>query len=255
MGGTGGPKAEQKNYKWHGRFVLQVDEYHQENSIRMDTPWNCFELGQLRRGKFSTNLRPSGRIRQVRNMTGCHNFGTINLNSIGISTCQEAPYKQRSSVQIKGLGTNWNLPRNAQFFLHGCHPSPPCLKWRLFRACGCHMSPRTLPPPPPHILDATGDTCVQSLAELPPPQNQIYSWFWHAFSLFLRKFHYVKPFNGNFCEPGRARFAEEKMEIPSQVVSKTYSTLFSAKFEPFLNPFRGRTPSTFWINLFTTWLV
>ena len=40
-------------------------------------------------------------------------------------------------------------------------------------------------------------------------------------------------FNGNFCEPGRARFAEKKMEFPSQVVSKKYSTLFSAKFGPF----------------------
>jgi len=30
------------------------------------------------------------------------------------------------------------------------------------------------------------------------------------------------------------------MEFPSQVVSKTYSILFSAKFGPFSNPFRGR---------------
>jgi len=68
---------------------------------------------------------------------------------------------------------------------------------------------------------------------LPPPHNQIYSRFWYAFSLFLSEFHSVNPFNGNFCEPGRARFAEKKMEFPSQVVSKTYSTLFSAKFGPF----------------------
>jgi len=60
----------------------------------------------------------------------------------------------------------------------------------------------------------------------PPPHNQIYSRFWYAFSLFLRKFHSVNPFNGNFCELGRARFAEKKMEFPSQVVSKTYSILF-----------------------------
>jgi hypothetical protein len=30
------------------------------------------------------------------------------------------------------------------------------------------------------------------------------------------------------------------MEFLSQVVSKTYSILFSAKFGPFSNPFRGR---------------
>ena len=30
------------------------------------------------------------------------------------------------------------------------------------------------------------------------------------------------------------------MEFPSQVVSKTYSILFSVKFVPFSNPFRGR---------------
>ena len=35
----------------------------------------------------------------------------------------------------------------------------------------------------------------------PSTQNQIYSPF---FCLLLRKFHSVKPFNGNFCELGRA---------------------------------------------------
>ena len=74
----------------------------------------------------------------------------------------------------------------------------------------------------------------------PPPHNQIYSRFWYAFSLFLRRFHSVKPFNGNFRELGRAWFAEIKMEFPSHVVSKTYSILFSAKFGPFSNPFRRR---------------
>ena len=35
---------------------------------------------------------------------------------------------------------------------------------------------------------------------LPPPlPNFIYSRFWYAFSLFLTKFHSIKPFNGNFC--------------------------------------------------------
>jgi len=42
----------------------------------------------------------------------------------------------------------------------------------------------------------------------------------YTFSLFLRKFHSVKPFNGNFCEQGRAQFAEKKIEFSSQVVSK-----------------------------------
>jgi len=74
---------------------------------------------------------------------------------------------------------------------------------------------------------------------LPPPHNQIYSRFWYAFSLFLRKFHSVNPLNGNCCELGRARFAEKKMEFPSQVVSKRYSILLSAKFGPFSNPSKG----------------
>ena len=56
--------------------------------------------------------------------------------------------------------------------------------------------------------------------KLPPPHNQIYSRFWYAFSLFLSEFHSVNPFNGNFCEPSRARFAEKKMEFPSQVSAK-----------------------------------
>jgi len=30
------------------------------------------------------------------------------------------------------------------------------------------------------------------------------------FGLFLRKFYSINPFNGNFCEPGRARFAEKR---------------------------------------------
>ena len=90
---------------------------------------------------------------------------------------------------------------------------------------------------------------------LPAPPNVIYSRFWYAFSLFLRKFHSVKPFNGNFCEPGRARFTEKKMEFPSQDVSKRYFILFSAKFEPLSNPFRGCARWTCGMNLFMTWLV
>ena len=68
---------------------------------------------------------------------------------------------------------------------------------------------------------------------------------------------FVNPFNGNFCELGRARFAQNKMEFPSQDVSKIYSILLSAKFEPFLNLFRGRAWWMCGMNLrvFMTWLV
>jgi len=89
---------------------------------------------------------------------------------------------------------------------------------------------------------------------LPPRPNVIYSRFWYAFSLFLRTFHSGKPLNG-FCRPGRAQFAEETMEIPSQVVSKTFSILFSVKFGPFSNTFRGRARWTCEMNLFMSWLV
>jgi len=67
-----------------------------------------------------------------------------------------------------------------------------------------------------------------------PTSDWFYSQNWRIFSLYLRKFHPVNLFNGNFCEPGRARFAEEKMEFLSQVVSK--SNLFC--FLPISNPFR-----------------
>jgi len=40
-------------------------------------------------------------------------------------------------------------------------------------------------------------------------------------------------------EKGRERFAEEKTEFPSQVVSKSYVLLFSAKFEPVFEPVQG----------------
>jgi len=50
----------------------------------------------------------------------------------------------------------------------------------------------------------------------------------------------VKPLNGNFCKLGRAGSLRKKMEFSSQVVSRTYSILFSAKFGPFSNPLRGR---------------
>ena len=52
---------------------------------------------------------------------------------------------------------------------------------------------------------------------------------WFAFSLSPRKFHSLNIFNSNFCESGRAWFAEKIMEFPSRVVSKTNSILFSAR--------------------------
>ena len=70
-----------------------------------------------------------------------------------------------------------------------------------------------------------------------PPPNQIYSRIWYAFSLFLRKFHSVNTFNVdtfNFCKPGRARFAEEKMQFPSRMSAKRI--LFY--FQPNSNRFR-----------------
>ena len=61
-----------------------------------------------RREKNSSNLSPSGRIRQVQNTTSCHNFGTINLSSIRISTVRgHAPYKYPlRNTMPKSSGTN-----------------------------------------------------------------------------------------------------------------------------------------------------
>jgi len=75
--------------------------------------WCCLCPGCAwlkRRGKFSTNLSPSGRIRQVQNTTSCHNSGTMNLNSIRISTVRgHAPYKYPSrNTMPKSPGTNSN---------------------------------------------------------------------------------------------------------------------------------------------------
>ena len=61
-------------------------------------------------GSFSTNLSPSGRIRQVQNTTSCHNSGTMNLNSIRISTVRgHAPYKyppRNTMPKNPGINTN-----------------------------------------------------------------------------------------------------------------------------------------------------
>jgi len=72
----------------------------------------------------------------------------------------------------------------------------------------------------------------------------------------LRKSYFVTLFYGNFCEPGRAQFAdpEENMGSPSQVVSRTCSILFSARFEHVFEPVQGPLKKS-GINLFMTWLV
>jgi len=68
------------------------------------------DIHVLRRGKFSTNLSPSGRIRQVQNTTRYHNSGRMNLNSIRISTVRgHAPYKYPArNTKPKSPGTNSN---------------------------------------------------------------------------------------------------------------------------------------------------
>jgi len=59
--------------------------------------------------------------RQVQNTTSCDNFGTINSNSIRISTAPGGSVQTKtSSTNNKGLGTNSNLPRNAHWNLHFC---------------------------------------------------------------------------------------------------------------------------------------
>ena len=71
---------------------------------------SCRGHDSFRMRKFSTNLRPSGRIRQVQNTTSCHNSGTMNLNSIRISTVRgHAPYKYPPhNTMPKSPGTNSN---------------------------------------------------------------------------------------------------------------------------------------------------
>jgi len=64
----------------------------------------------IRKGKSSTNLSPSGRIRQIQNTTSCDNSGTMNWNSIRISTVRgHAPYKYPPrNTMPKSPGTNSN---------------------------------------------------------------------------------------------------------------------------------------------------
>ena len=78
----------------------------------------------------------------------------------------------------------------------------------------------------------------------PPPHNQIYSLFWYAFSLFLRKFYSVYPFNCNFREVGRARFAVKKdgISISGYQQNVFYSIFGQIRtfFEPGQRPFVDR---------------
>ena len=71
----------------------------------------------------------------------------------------------------------------------------------------------------------------------PYPHNQIYSRFWYAFSLFLRKFHSVNPFNGNFCELGRAGSLRKRLNFHLRLSAKR--TLLY--FRPNLDLFRTRS--------------
>jgi len=73
----------------------------------------------------------------------------------------------------------------------------------------------------------------------PPPPNVIYSWFWYAFSLFLRKIHSVQTFKDNFCEPGRAVHWEKDGNSISGCQQNIFYSIFSqirTVFEPVQGP-------------------
>jgi len=79
-----------------------------------------------RRGKFSTNLSPSGRIRQVQNTTSYHNFCTMNLNWSRMVR-GHAPYKYPPrNTMPKSPGTSSNPLRiswsDTSFSPTECHP-------------------------------------------------------------------------------------------------------------------------------------
>ena len=73
------------------------------------------------------------------------------------------------------------------------------------------------------------------LSLLPPPHNQNYSRFWYAFSLFLRKFHSVNPFNGNFCELGHWACAGHRLcdrkNCTSSSNGKSFRNLRTSMFQ------------------------
>ena len=89
----------------------------------------------IRRGKFSTNLSSSGRIRHVQNTTNHHNFCTMNLNSTRISTVRgHAPYKYPPrNTMPKSPSTNSNPLR-----ISWSHTSFPPTDWYI--SCVVDMS-------------------------------------------------------------------------------------------------------------------
>ena len=86
----------------------------------------------IRRRKFSTNLSPSGRIRQVQNTTSCHNSGTMHLNSLEFVRCVAthrtntlpAIQSQRAPVQIQthseSPGATLPFPLRYIYTMHIC---------------------------------------------------------------------------------------------------------------------------------------
>jgi len=74
----------------------------------------------------------------------------------------------------------------------------------------------------------------------PPPHNQIYSRFWYALSLFLSEFHSVNPFNGNFCEPGRAGSLRKRWNFHFRLSAKRTLLYFRPNSDLLSNSFRGR---------------
>jgi len=103
-----------RSYVWHDSFIcvpwlVYLCEWLRPRSTDSNLWYDSFILLTWLRsrstalynwGKFSTHLSPFGRIRQVQHTTSCHNFGTINLNSIGISTVPG------STVLTKMFSTN-----------------------------------------------------------------------------------------------------------------------------------------------------
>jgi len=63
------------------------------------------------------------------------------------------------------------------------------------------------------IFWCAANLTFSNFRSLPPTPNQIYSWIWYVFSLFLRQFHSVDPFNGNFCGPSPLRWEKDGISI------------------------------------------
>jgi len=78
---------------------------------------------------------------------------------------------------------------------------------------------------------------------LPPLHNQIYSRFWYAFSLFLRKFHSINPFNSNICELGRAGSLRKRWNFHVRLSAKRILSYF----QPNADHFRTRSGVMRWL--------